>query len=299
MIRTEFSSRVAAQIGVNSAKFHQTLIDTPRASETIASEPHEAVELGFEKALQFVATAGQRFKGNRAAMEAAGDEVRRQNPEAYEKVGDLVEGLISKANERITLSDFRSFNDGISAVQVKGNTFTGTLWVDTTPDDPGITSVLIDNATTHGPNPCVVPRPGQPTQNTNVDAKILAPVSQKLGADSVFTGLDDPKLTKFLDWKFERTGLPYSGPLDALPKGWEVLASNLSGGLGEGEKFVRSEPVAGASQILCVNVETGTVALATVHSYRRDGDFEGSSDRVALTRYADGEVRREAMEMHD
>lgn len=148
------------------------------------------------------------------------------------------------------------------------------------------------------PVPSAPPRPGKVVTDLGVDARVLTPVSREVGADRVFSGFNDENLQRFCDWSFGKIDLPFGQPLNALPEGWQELGDFDSYGLGKGENYMVGNP-GGSYQVLNLNKEDGTVKLATHWSYYQPGNFEGSFEQVTLTRYPDGEVRREARELHD
>lgn len=146
------------------------------------------------------------------------------------------------------------------------------------------------------PTPAPVPnRPGEVSTTGAIDAKVFEPVSKEAGP-GVFTGFNDERLRNFADWVEGKNDLPYGTPLAALPEGWSELGKFDSyAEKGDNYKIGSHEQF----QVLNVNREAGTISLLTQHNYRQPQDFEGSHDQVKLTRYADGEIRREYSEMHD
>lgn len=293
MIRSEFTNRIATQIGVEPKAFQKTVEANPGVFNSTPSESYEAVELGLEKAISFAASP------DKNASSAAA--LRKENPKAYDAANQLLDVTSYSANEKLEPSAFKSFGDGIMALQVTGPSVNGTLWIDTTPGENGIESMLLRNDKCHGPNPCIAPPPprkGEVTNDTRVDSHVFEPVSQELGADKVFSGLDDPKLTRFTDWALGRSDLPFGSPLDALPQGWKELSNLESGHIGDGDNYILGSPWQD-HQIVAVDTKAGQVTLLTQHNYRRPTDFEGSHDQLVLTRYKDGEVRRDYSEMHD
>lgn len=138
-------------------------------------------------------------------------------------------------------------------------------------------------------------RPGEISTTGAIDAKVYEPVRQAAGG-AVFTGFDDERLQTFADWAQGKTDTCYGTALAALPEGWQEMGKfDMYAQPGNNYKIGDHQQF----QILTVDQAAGTVSLRTQHNYRRPGDFEGSHDEVVLTRYADGEVRREYNEMHD
>lgn len=298
MIRTEFSNRIAAQIGTDPAKFNKTLNENPQYVTTTPTEAYESVELGFEKAAKFTADAVKQFKNNPSGLKVAADQARKENPKAFDAFGEFVLQTSAGAQQSLSVSDYIGDQNGVFSVQVKGQNLNGTLWIDTTPGENNIQSLLLDNTKTHGPNPAIPPRAGEVTNEPAVDAKVLGPVQQEVGADKVFTGLKDENLQRFVDWSFGRNELPFGTPLQALPTGWQEVGQYDSHRIGEGENYIVGQAW-GSHQVLNINKETETVSLQTCYSYRRPTDFEGSLEEVTLTQYKDGEIRKQSREMHD
>jgi len=146
--------------------------------------------------------------------------------------------------------------------------------------------------------PAAPPRAGEVVSSPDIDAKVFGPVSQEIGADKVFSGFGDENLNRFADWALGKNDLPFGSALQALPQGWSEMGSFDYHAEGPGDNYTIGTP-GGSYQVLNVNKETGDVKLVTSYEYRRPTDFEGSFEKVSLTRYADGEIRREFQEMHD
>ncbi len=140
-------------------------------------------------------------------------------------------------------------------------------------------------------------RPGVLTQETGVEAKLLAPLQADKG-EAALSGLKDERLEQCAAWLLGQTDLPLSSGLDVLPQGWEEMGPYDSGKVGKGQNFILGNPW-DSHQILAVDSKEQTVALRTHYSYHRPGNFEGSFEQETLTRYPDGTVRRERTEMHD
>lgn len=301
MIRSEFTSRIAKQIGVDAKKFQETVEAHPETTRTLHTEPYEAVELGFEKVVAFASGAAEHYKNDNAGLDADSAKLKKENPKAFDAAGEFFFQTSVDAGQPLNPHHFVSFGDGVSAVQMSGKDFNGTLWIDTTPGEANIQSMLLRNDKTHGPNPCIAPpkpRPGEATDNHSVDAGVLGPVQEKFGADKVFKGLDDENLTRYTDWASGKTDLPFGTPLAALPQGWQEMGEFDSGVVQGADNFILGSPWESHQQ-LAFNKETGEVTLTTEHAYHRPTDFEGSSETVTLKRYPDGEVRREFRELHD
>lgn len=149
-IRPEFTAYIAQRSGIPQ-KALQKGLEGPEATICLNTQPHDAVEVGMEPFARVVGTLKESFDTDDKALEAA-EAMKKKYPEAFDAFGDVLVNYAYAVGGYLfpTGTGFESQGNGIFAVDVEAKSgaqnFQGIIFVDTTPEDPGIVTAMLDKS---------------------------------------------------------------------------------------------------------------------------------------------------------